>query len=46
LEFSGYEPLELKNVEGETKLSGVGLGGYKEYGDDDPDVDDSEFDDE
>jgi predicted ATPase len=46
LEFSGYEPLELKNVEGETKLSGVGLGGYKEYGDDEPEADDdSEFND-
>ncbi|CAN5438987.1 AAA family ATPase [soil metagenome] len=31
LELTGYEPLELKNVGGETKLSAVGLGGYKDY---------------
>jgi predicted ATPase len=35
LDLSGYEPLELQNVEGETKLSGVGLGGYKEHEDSD-----------
>jgi predicted ATPase len=44
LDLSGYEPLELQNVEGETKLSGVGLGGYKEYEDADEtqDADDAD----
>lgn len=35
LEFSGYEPLELEKVEGETRLVGVGLGGFKDPDDDD-----------
>ncbi|MBY0548340.1 MAG: AAA family ATPase [Candidatus Obscuribacterales bacterium] len=30
LDMSGYEPVELEKVEGETRLVGVGLGGYKE----------------
>lgn len=30
LEQSGYEPLVLENVGGATRLTGVGLGGYKE----------------
>jgi len=41
LELTGYEPLQLKNVGGETKLSGVGLGGYKDY---DDEVDDEDSD--
>ncbi len=45
LEFSGYDPLELKNVEGETVLSGVGLGGYKDY-EDDEDQDDTDQEDD
>ncbi len=40
LDFSGYEPLELEKVDGETKLVGVGLGGYKEDDDDIGDDDD------
>lgn len=34
LEYSGYKPLELKKVKGETRLKGVGLGGYREEDDD------------
>lgn len=34
LELSGYEPLELEKVDGETSLVGVGLGGYKDPDDD------------
>ncbi len=30
MDYSGYEPLELKKIEGATQLVGVGLGGYKE----------------
>lgn len=37
LDMSGYEPLELEKVDGETRLVGVGLGGYKEEDDDDDD---------
>lgn len=33
LELAGYDALELQNVQGETKLKGVGLGGYKETDD-------------
>ncbi|HEY9680119.1 MAG TPA: AAA family ATPase [Oculatellaceae cyanobacterium] len=33
LELAGYDALELQNVQGETKLKGVGLGGYKEKDD-------------
>jgi predicted ATPase len=33
LELAGYDALELHNVKGETKLKGVGLGGYKETDD-------------
>lgn len=29
-EFGGYSPIELEKVSGETKLVGVGLGGYRE----------------
>jgi predicted ATPase len=42
LDMSGYEPLELKKVDGETKLVGVGLGGYKEDDEDDLDEDEDE----
>lgn len=30
VELSGYSPIELEKVAGETKLVGVGLGGYRE----------------
>ncbi len=30
VEFGGYSPIELEKVGGETKLMGVGLGGYRE----------------
>lgn len=33
LELAGYDALELENVQGETRLKGVGLGGYKETDD-------------
>jgi len=33
-DFSGYPPQELEKVDGETKLVGVGLGGYREDIDD------------
>lgn len=42
-EYCGYPPQELKKVKGETKLVGVGLGGYR---DDDDDYDSEEGDDE
>lgn len=35
LDLSGFEPLELEKVDGETRLVGVGLGGYKEEDEDD-----------
>lgn len=37
LELSGYAPLELEKVNGETRLVGVGLGGYREPEDSDVD---------
>ena len=37
LEYSGYEPLELEKVKGETRLVGVGLGGYKDPEDEEED---------
>ena len=37
LEYSGYDPLELEKVKGETRLVGVGLGGYKYPEDEDDD---------
>jgi len=46
LDMSGYEPLELKKVDGETRLVGVGLGGYKEEEDDAEDQADDEAEDE
>lgn len=49
LELAGYDALELKNVQGETKLKDVGLGGYKEKDDfaaSDGDADDEEDDDD
>jgi predicted ATPase len=42
-EYCGYPPQELKKVKGETKLVGVGLGGYRE---DDDDCDSEESDEE
>jgi predicted ATPase len=41
LEYSGYSPLELEKVDGQTRLVGVGLGGYRE--DDDETDEDDEF---
>ncbi|MBC7998074.1 MAG: AAA family ATPase [Leptolyngbya sp.] len=43
LEMSGYAPLEIEKVDGETRLVGVGLGGYK-YRDESPDFEVSEDD--
>ena len=46
-EYCGYPPQELKKVKGETRLVGVGLGGYREADDDSADSpDDEDFDDE
>jgi hypothetical protein len=39
LEYSGYAPLELEKVEGQTQLVGVGLGGYREEDDEEEDDD-------
>lgn len=39
IEYSGYSPLELEKVEGETRLVGVGLGGYRESEEDDAEED-------
>ncbi|MBS2002381.1 MAG: AAA family ATPase [Cyanobacteria bacterium SZAS LIN-5] len=33
LELAGYDALELQNVQGETRLKGAGLGGYRENDD-------------
>jgi predicted ATPase len=30
VEFGGYSPIELEKVQGETRLVGLGLGGYRE----------------
>ena len=37
VELGGYSPIELEKVGGETKLVGVGLGGYRE-----PELDDED----
>ncbi|MDZ4835410.1 MAG: AAA family ATPase [Candidatus Melainabacteria bacterium] len=51
VEYTGYSPQELEKVEGETRLVGVGLGGYRyEEGDNDggikPEILDDNEDDE